>query len=124
MKVLLVDDSPTMRNIQKNVLAKIGATAIVEAADGAEALAHLRKSRFDLVLTDWDMPKMDGLEFVKAVRAAGIEVFMLMVATRARKAHVLEALLAGVDGYVLKPFSPRTLKAKIKSVTKKQKRRP
>ncbi len=116
MNVLLVDDSGTMRKIQRNVLTSIGVAEVVEAGDGIEALEKLKTSQVDLVLTDWNMPNMDGLAFVKAVRAGGSKIPILMVTTEAEKRRVIEAVKAGVNGYVLKPFTPDTLSAKIKEV--------
>jgi len=119
MKILLVDDSRTIRNIQKNVLKQIGHEDIVEANDGVEALKAIGAERPDLVLVDWNMPNMDGLSLVKKVRETDKTLPMIMVTTEAEKARVVEALKAGVNNYVAKPFDPQTLAQKIKQTMDK-----
>ncbi len=113
MKILLVDDSRTMRNIQKNVLAQLGYTDILEANDGVEALAQLAGTTPDLMLVDWNMPNMDGLTLVTKVRAQNTTLPIIMVTTEGEKSRVIEALKAGVDSYVLKPFTPQMLSERI-----------
>ena len=114
MKFLVVDDSVTMRRIMINALQRIGYTEVVEAADGHEALA-----RFDgtigFIVTDWNMPVMSGLEFARAVRATpcGQAVPILMVTTRGAREDIVTAVEAGVNNYILKPFTPSVLKEKI-----------
>lgn len=114
MKLLLVDDSATMRRILVNALKSIGFADLVEAGDGQEALEKLTPD-IGLVITDWNMPVMGGLEFVRAVRAnattAGVPI--LMVTTRSGTEDILEAASAGVSSYILKPFTPPVLKEKI-----------
>jgi len=118
MHFLVVDDSSTMRRIIRNTLAKVGHTNITEAEDGKDALAKMDDS-IDIVVTDWNMPVMDGLEFVKALRAGSYkQVPILMVTTNAAKDDVIQALKAGVNNYVVKPMTPETLEEKIKAVTK------
>jgi len=113
MKILLVDDSRTIRNIQKNTLATMGHTDVLEAADGMEALSVLTAQRPDLVLMDWNMPKMDGITLVRKIRENDKTLPLIMVTTEAEKARVMEALKAGVNNYVVKPFTAETLSEKI-----------
>lgn len=121
MKILLVDDSRTIRNIQKNVLAQLGHTDtdIVEAADGVEALKALASDRPDLVLIDWNMPNMDGLTLVQKIREKDKGLPLIMVTTEAEKSRVLEAIKAGVNNYVVKPFTAEALSAKIEQTLAK-----
>ena len=115
MRVLIVDDSPTMRRIIANTLKKLGYDDVVEAGDGAEGLDCIAQGQPSLILTDWSMPYMDGCEFVRTLRTrAGMETIpVLMVTTHAERTHVMQALQAGVDDYLVKPFTPDTLKEKI-----------
>jgi two-component system chemotaxis response regulator CheY len=113
MKVLLVDDSRTIRNIQKNVLAQLGHTSILEAGDGNEALAVLAKETPDLMLVDWNMPNMDGITLVRKVRETNKRLPIIMCTTEAQKDRVIEAIKAGVNNYVVKPFNVESLAEKI-----------
>lgn len=117
MKCLVVDDSATMRRIVVNALKTIGHDEIVEAGDGKEALEKCDAS-VELIITDWNMPVMGGLDFVKHVRgnAATARLPILMVTTRSVKEDILQAVEAGVNSYILKPFTPQTLKEKIDQV--------
>lgn len=114
MKFLVVDDSLTMRRIIINALERIGYTDAIEASDGHEAL-----NRFDasigFVITDWNMPQMSGIDFARAVRAtpSGQSVPILMVTTRGAREDIVAAVEAGVNNYILKPFTPLVLKEKI-----------
>ncbi len=119
MKILLVDDSRTIRNIQKNTLASMNHTDILEAADGVEALAVLKEERPDLMLVDWNMPNMDGITLVRKVRETDKTLPMIMVTTEAEKARVIEALKAGVNNYVVKHFTAETLSEKINQTMSK-----
>jgi len=121
MKILLVDDSRTIRNIQKNVLGQLGHadTDIAEAADGVEALKALASDRPDLVLIDWNMPNMDGLTLVQKIREKDKGLALIMVTTEAEKSRVLEAIKAGVNNYVVKPFTAEALSAKIEQTLAK-----
>jgi two-component system chemotaxis response regulator CheY len=114
MKILLIDDSKTMRNIQKAVLGQLGYTEIHEACDGQDALSKVGAIRPDLILVDWNMPNMDGLSFVKAYRQTNKTTPMIMVTTEAEKSRVIEAIKAGVNNYVVKPFTPDLLSQRIK----------
>jgi len=123
MKILLVDDSKTMRSIQKKVLAAMDPTAqFSEAGDGVEALAAIGGSAsapFDLVLVDWNMPNMDGLTLVTKVRQTDKKTPMIMVTTEAEKTRVVDAIKAGVNNYVIKPFTPEMLTDKVKQTLSK-----
>jgi len=114
MKVLLVDDSKTMRNIQKGILTQLGYTELEEAADGLDALSKIGAFSPDLLLVDWNMPNMDGLTFVKKYRASGGTSPIIMVTTEAEKIRVVEAIKAGVNNYVVKPFTPDVLSERIR----------
>lgn len=120
IRFLVVDDSPTMRRIVINALKNIGYTEIVEAEDGKDALAKLYVEKIDFIITDWNMPNMNGLELTKSVRSdpnfANIPI--LMVTTRGMKEDVLEALQARVNNYIVKPFTPQILKEKIEQILK------
>jgi two-component system chemotaxis response regulator CheY len=113
MRILLVDDSKTMRNIQRAVLAQLGHTDILEAGDGQDALSKAPAFRPELMLVDWNMPNMDGLTFVKAWRTMNKTTPIIMVTTEAEKARVIEAIKAGVNNYVVKPFTPDLLSQRI-----------
>lgn len=117
MKFLVVDDSVTMRRIIVNSLQRIGFAEMVEAGDGAEALALFDES-VQFVITDWNMPNMSGIEFARALRARpdGRQVPILMVTTRSVREDILAAVEAGVNNYILKPFTPPVLKDKIEQV--------
>jgi two-component system chemotaxis response regulator CheY len=121
MKILLVDDSRTMRNIQKKILEAIGGVDFAEAADGVEALAVLATAAFDLALVDWNMPNMDGLTLVKKVRETNKTMLMVMVTTEAEKHRIVDAVKAGVNNYVIKPFTPEGLTEKVQQTLAKQK---
>ncbi len=119
MKIMLVDDSRTMRNIQKTVLAQIGHTDLIEASDGLDAMSKLQASAPDLILLDWNMPNMDGLTFLKKLRETNKAVRVIMVTTEAEKARVIEAIKAGVNNYVIKPFTPEQLNQRINETLEK-----
>jgi len=114
MKILLVDDSRTIRNIQKNTLKSLGYVDILEASDGLEALNFISKERPGLILMDWNMPNMDGIALIKKVRETDKALPIIMVTTEAEKSRVIEAVKAGVNNYVVKPFTADTLAEKIK----------
>jgi len=114
MKLLVVDDSVMMRRIIINALQRIGYTEAVEASDGHEALAKFDAS-IGFIITDWNMPVMNGLEFARAVRATpcGQAVPILVVTTRAAREEIVAAVDAGANSYILKPFTPSVLKEKM-----------
>ncbi|WP_243303936.1 response regulator [Geothrix oryzisoli] len=116
MKILVVDDSPTMRRIIIGNLVRMGHAEVVEGENGRAGLEQVTRGGVDLIITDWDMPEMDGLDFVKAVRAGGGAMPILMVTTRAATEDILQALQAGANTYVVKPFTQESLKAKIDSL--------
>ncbi len=120
MKFLVVDDSPTMRRIVINALKTFGIEDVVEAEDGNDALNKLVGSKFDFVITDWNMPNMTGLELTKAIRSDAVlqSIPILMVTTRGLKQDIVEALQAKVNNYVVKPFTPQVLREKIQAVLK------
>jgi len=121
MKVLVVDDFSTMRRIVKNVLKQIGFENIEEAEDGAQALAKLKTGGFGFVVTDWNMPNMDGLEFFIASRQDPTtkHVPFLMVTAEAEKDKVIKAIQAGVNNYIVKPFTAETFKEKMDRIFEK-----
>ena len=112
-RVLVADDSSTMRKIILRSLQAVGVTEVAEASDGAEAVALFAPGKFDMVLTDWNMPGMTGLEVLKSIRAQDKEIPVIMVTTEAEKSRVLEAIQAGVTDYLVKPFTPDTLREKL-----------
>jgi len=116
VKILVVDDSSTMRRIITNTLSRIGFTEVVEAEHGKAGLVKLSQGGIEMIITDWNMPEMDGLEFVQAVRSRDTSVPILMVTTNAAKEDIVQALQAGVNNYVVKPFTPDTLKEKIEAL--------
>ncbi|RMH68143.1 MAG: response regulator [Bacteroidetes bacterium] len=120
MKILVVDDSPTMRRIVTNALREIGYTDLDEAGDGAEALEKLKSGSFDFVVTDWNMPNMNGLELTQSIRkhADLNHLPILMVTTRGMKEDVIAAMQARVNNYVVKPFTPEVLREKIDMILK------
>ena len=118
MRFLVVDDSTTMRRIIINTLNKLGYTEIVEAGNGREGIEKVSEGPVDLIITDWNMPEMNGIEFVRSLRATeGTKALpVLMVTTNAAKDDIVEALRAGVTNYVVKPFTPDTIREKIDAV--------
>ena len=119
MKIMLVDDSKTMRNIQRKILASLGYGEIEEACDGQDALSKATASKPDLLLVDWNMPNMDGIEFVRAYRKLGNTTPIIMVTTESEKARVIEAIKAGVNNYLVKPFTPDALAARVSETLSK-----
>jgi len=119
MKVLVVDDSSTMRRIIVNTLARLGYKDVVQGADGVEAWDAMQANPdIGVVITDWNMPNMNGLELVKKIRAEEkyVDIPIIMVTTEGGKAEVITALKAGVNNYIVKPFTPQVLKEKLQAV--------
>ncbi|WP_247741818.1 chemotaxis response regulator CheY [Endozoicomonas sp. G2_1] len=118
MRVLVVDDFSTMRRIVKNLLRDLGFTNIQEADDGSTALPMLQNGEFDFVVTDWNMPGMQGIDLLKAIRADAklAHIPVLMVTAEAKKEQIVMAAQAGVNGYIVKPFTAATLKTKLDKI--------
>jgi two-component system chemotaxis response regulator CheY len=118
IKILIVDDFSTMRKIIRNILTQLGFKNILEADDGTNALEILKKEKVDLIISDWNMPKMSGLELLKAVRSDENlkDVPFVMVTAEAQKENILEAIKYKVNQYIVKPFTPETLKEKLEKV--------
>ncbi len=123
MKLLIVDDSRTMRNIQKNVLKTLGDHQITEAGDGYEALSAnaADPTVYDLMLFDWNMPNMDGITLVRRVRERNTVTPIIMVTTEAEKERIVDAIKAGVNNYIIKPFTPDAFLGRVKSTMDKAK---
>jgi two-component system chemotaxis response regulator CheY len=121
MKVLVVDDFATMRKIIRNILKQIGFEDVVEAEDGVAAIQVLKNEKIGLVVTDWNMPNMTGLDLLQHIRQNPLsaDVPVLMVTAEGHKDNVLEAVKAGVNNYVVKPFTAETLQEKIEIMFKK-----
>lgn len=122
IKVLVVDDFPTMRRIVKNLLKQLGFENIDEAEDGAQALSKLKAGGYGLVVSDWNMPVMEGIDLLKHVREdeALKPIPFLMVTAEAEKDKVITAIKAGVDNYVVKPFTAEILKEKLEKIADKK----
>ena len=118
MKILVVDDFSTMRRIVKNLLRDLGFHNTQEADDGLTALPMLQKGDFDFVVTDWNMPGMQGIDLLKAIRADDKlkHLPVLLVTAEAKKEQIVEAAQAGVNGYIVKPFTAGTLKEKLDKI--------
>jgi len=122
IKVLVVDDFPTMRRIVKNLLKQLGFENIDEADDGVNALAKLKNGGFGLVVSDWNMPNMEGIDLLRAVRQEPSvkDIPFLMVTAEAEKEKVIEAIKAGVDNYIVKPFTAEVLKEKLEKIAERK----
>jgi two-component system chemotaxis response regulator CheY len=118
MKFLIVDDFSTMRRIVKNLLHDLGYPNVTEADDGKTALPMLQAGGFDFLISDWNMPGMSGLDLVKAVRSDSklAKIPVLMLTAEAKREQIIEAAQAGVNGYVIKPFTAETLKEKLDKI--------
>lgn len=115
MKILVVDDHESMRRIEKQILNDLGYKNVDMADDGSTALPMLQAGSYDFVISDWNMPKMEGLELLKAIRADSriAKTPVLLVTAESKKEKIIEAAQAGVNDYVVKPFNAEILKAKI-----------
>jgi two-component system chemotaxis response regulator CheY len=120
IKILIVDDFATMRRILKNILKQLGFKNLVEADDGTTALNILESQKIDLIISDWNMPKMTGIELLKKLRASTEykKTPFLMVTAEAQKQNVIEAVQAGVSNYVVKPFTAEAISDKLKKILK------
>ena len=118
MKILVVDDFFTMRRIIRGILKELGYTNVFEADDGTTALETLKVEKIDFIISDWNMPKMQGIELLKAVRASSEwkAIPFLMLTAEGQKENVLEAVKNKVNDYVVKPFTPNTLMEKIQKI--------
>lgn len=121
MRVLVVDDFATMRKIVRNILKQIGFEDIVEAEDGTAALRLIKNDKVGLVVTDWNMPNMSGLDLLREIRqdSQTADLPVLMVTAEGLKENVMEAVKAGVSNYVVKPFTAEVLQEKIETIFKK-----
>jgi two-component system chemotaxis response regulator CheY len=121
MRILVVDDSSTMRRIIINALNKVGFSDYLEASNGREGIEKLATGPVDLIITDWNMPEMTGVEFIRAVRAndSTKQIPALMVTTNAAQEDITVAMEAGVNNYLVKPFTPDSIKEKIQAAVKK-----
>jgi two-component system, chemotaxis family, chemotaxis protein CheY len=118
LKILIVDDFSTMRRIVKNLLGDLGFTNTAEAEDGNSALAYLRSAPCEMVITDWNMPGMTGIDLLRAIRADAKlkHLPVLMVTAEAKREQIIEAAQAGVNGYIIKPFTAATLQEKLNKI--------
>ena len=118
LKFLVVDDFSTMRRIIRNLLRELGFLNVEEAEDGAAALRKLRESNFDFVVSDWNMPNMDGLTMLQSVRADQElkQIPVLMVTAEAKKENIIAAAQAGANGYIVKPFTAASLDEKLNKI--------
>lgn len=118
MRVLVVDDFSTMRRIVKNILRQIGFTNVVEADDGTTAWDVLNKDNIEFIVSDWNMPKMTGIELLRKVRASEefADTPFLMVTAEAQQENIIEAVQAKVSNYIVKPFTAETMKQKIDKI--------
>jgi two-component system chemotaxis response regulator CheY len=121
LRFLVVDDFSTMRRIVRNLLKELGYSNVEEAEDGVDALNKLRTGQFDFVVSDWNMPNMDGLEMLKQIRADAVlsKMPVLMVTAEAKKENIIAAAQAGANGYVVKPFTAATLDEKLTKIFEK-----
>ncbi|CAE6889914.1 Chemotaxis protein CheY [Paraburkholderia nemoris] len=121
MKILVVDDFPTMRRIVRNLLKELGYSNVDEAEDGQAGLARLRSGTYDFVISDWNMPNLDGLAMLKEIRADAhlMHLPVLMVTAESKKENIIAAAQAGASGYVVKPFTAATLDEKLNKILEK-----
>ncbi|MBZ0132248.1 MAG: chemotaxis response regulator CheY [Rhodocyclaceae bacterium] len=124
MKFLVVDDFSTMRRIVRNLLKELGFLNVDEAEDGAVALSKLTSEHFDFVVTDWNMPNMDGLTLLQSIRANAQlkHLPVLMITAEAKKENIVAAAQAGASGYIVKPFTAGTLSEKLNKIIEKLER--
>ncbi len=125
MRILVVDDFSTMRRIIKNILKQLGFTNVVDADDGSTAWEILNKDKIDFIISDWNMPKMSGIELLRKVRSSEefADIPFLMVTAEGQQENVIEAVQAGVSNYIVKPFTPETFEQKIKKIFEKREKK-
>lgn len=125
IKFLVVDDFSTMRRIVRNLLKELQFTNVEEAEDGAVALQKLQNGNFDFIVSDWNMPNMDGLSLLRAVRSTPAlqHLPFLMITAEAKKENIIAAAQAGADGYIVKPFTGATMGEKLKKIFEKMESR-
>jgi len=118
MKVLIVDDFSTMRKIVRNIIKQIGFKNIIEADDGKSAVKELKKGKVDLILCDWNMPEMSGIDLLKTVRSDDElkDIPFVMITAEAQKDNILEAVKEGVSNYIVKPFTAETINEKLTKI--------
>ena len=121
MRILVVDDFATMRKVIRNLLRQIGYQEVIEAENGISALRELRSQKIDFIISDWNMPNMSGIDFLRAVRADSelSNIPFLMVTAESLKENVVEAVKAGVSNYIVKPFTAEVLSEKIEKIIEK-----
>jgi len=119
MNVLVVDDSTVMRKVLIGALSRIGITDVEQASDGNKAVDACASQDFALILMDWNLSNMSGIDALRAIRAAGRTMPIIMVTTESEKSRVVEALKAGANDYIIKPFKPHIIMAKIKDTLEK-----
>lgn len=117
-KIMFVEDSPTMRRIIANSLSRIGVSEVMEAENGVDALDKMEGKDFDMIITDWNMPEMNGQELVENLRGQDKykDTPIVMVTTRGMQDDVMNAIKSGVNGYIVKPFTPEVLEKKMKEI--------
>jgi two-component system chemotaxis response regulator CheY len=118
MKILVADDNELMRETVRNALKDSGFVNVTEVSDGVQALSHLKKGKFDLLVTDWNMPNMDGITLVRMVRGDTElhDLKVIIVTADAEKGHVVEAIKVGISDYIVKPFTGEVLQKKIEKI--------
>ena len=117
MRGLVVDDSSVMRKVLTGALSRVSIKEVDEASDGQEAVNLVADgNEYDVILMDWNMPNMTGIEAVKAIRGSGDSTPIIMVTTEAEKERVIEAVKSGANSYIIKPFSPQGIVAKLQEV--------
>jgi two-component system chemotaxis response regulator CheY len=122
MKILIADDMPSIRSALKSMLGELGFTGISEASDGLAALSQLKQNKYDMLLSDWNMPNMDGISLLRMIRndAELKDLIVLMITAETDKEHVLEAIKVGISDYIVKPFTADILQHKIETIIAKR----
>ena len=118
LRFLVVDDFSTMRRIVRNLLKELGFNNVEEAEDGVDALNKLQAGGFGFVISDWNMPNMDGLQLLQAIRStpALAHLPVMMITAEAKKENIIAAAQAGANGYIVKPFTAATLAEKLQKI--------